>query len=102
MGTHLEEKVEALVQQHVGLVQKRILAEGRRKEAVALEREAAAQHLAIEISVITADMQDINAQVKELQRQGYFLSIERNRSPLSLWCRGPGPSFARVISWRLH
>ena len=79
MQTHIEEKISALVEQHRALVDKRKLSEGRRKEALALDREAAAQHFAVEISVYTADMQDINAKIKDFQRQNYFISIERNR-----------------------
>ena len=79
MQTHIEEKINALVEQHRAMVDKRKVSEGRRKEALALDREAAAQHFAVEISVYTADMQDINAKIKDFQRQNYFISIERNR-----------------------
>lgn len=79
MSTHIEDKTNTLVEQHRVLVDKRKIAEGRRKEAMALDREAAAQHFAVEISVFTADMQDINARIKDFQRQNYFISIERNR-----------------------
>jgi hypothetical protein len=61
------------------LTEKRNLCEQRRREAQSQSRQAAAHHLTVEISLHTADMQDINAHVKDLQRQIYFLSIERNR-----------------------
>ena len=41
--------------------------------------EVAAQHLTVEISMATTDMQDLNAKIKDLQRKIYFIAIERNR-----------------------
>ena len=79
METHLDDKITVLVNKHKELSEKRALAETRRREAQSQSREAAAQHLTVEISLHTADMQDINASIKDLQRQIYFIAIERNR-----------------------
>ena len=79
METHMEDQISSLVQAHHDSAAKRKIAENRRREAQSMDREAAAQHLTVEISMHTADMQDVNSQIKELQRQMYFVSIERNR-----------------------
>jgi len=79
MESHLDDKINTLVEKHKELSSKRQLAETRRREAQSQSREAAAQHLTVEISLHTADMQDINASIKDLQRQIYFIAIERNR-----------------------
>eukprot|EP00605_Chrysophyceae_sp_TOSAG23-4_P002502 GSChrysophyteH1.ASY1.ANO1.2765.1 assembled CDS len=79
METHLEDKISTMVDKHKEIAEKRNLAEKRRREAQSLSRDAAAHHLTVEISLHSADMQDINAHVKDLQRQIYFIAIERNR-----------------------
>ena len=63
---------------HHELADKRKLAEARRR-ALETDREVAAQHLTVEISMATTDMQDLNAKIKDLQRKIYFIAIERNR-----------------------
>lgn len=79
MEAHIEDQVEILVEKYQKLSEKRKLSEIRRKDALAIERDVAAQHIAVEISVLTADMQEINNKIKEFQRQSYFLSLERRR-----------------------
>ena len=79
MESHLDDKITTMVAKHKEISMKRQLAETRRREAQSQSREAAAQHLTVEISLHTADMQDINASIKDLQRQIYFIAIERNR-----------------------
>ena len=73
MQVHLEEQINVLVEKHRTTAEKRKVAETRRKEAVAVDRDAAAQHFVVEISIATADMQDINSMIKDLQRQSYFI-----------------------------
>jgi hypothetical protein len=59
-------------------VKKQALAKAR-AEALSIDRPAAAQQLAIEVGVVGADMESLAAETKELQRQSYFVSLERQR-----------------------
>jgi len=79
MESHIEDQVNALVEKYQKFSSKRQNSEAKRKEALSLGREVAAQHIAVEISILTADMQEINSKIKELQRQSYFISLERKR-----------------------
>lgn len=79
MESHIEDQVNALVEKYQKFNSKRQNAEAKRKEALSLGRDVAAQHIAVEISILTADMQEINSKIKELQRQSYFISLERKR-----------------------
>lgn len=79
METHLEEQVNILVDQYQSLSEKRKSYDTKRKEALSLDRDVAAQHIAVEISIMTADMQEINGKIKEIQKQGYFIALERRR-----------------------
>lgn len=79
MESHIEDQVNALVEKYQKFSDKRQIAEARRKDALTLGRDVAAQHIAVEISILTADMQEINSKIKEIQRQSYFISLERKR-----------------------
>lgn len=79
MEAHLEDQVQTHVRDYQQIVEKKKVAEHRRNEALLMRKEVAAQHIAVEISIMIADMQDINTTIKDLQRQGYFISLERRR-----------------------
>jgi len=79
MMTHVEEKVKVLFEQGKDISEKRKLYAIRMKEAQAQGKETASQHIAAEISVLTAKLQDLQIQIKNLQREGYFISLERKR-----------------------
>ncbi|MEC8391647.1 MAG: hypothetical protein VXZ58_02055, partial [Actinomycetota bacterium] len=79
METHLEDQINTLVAHHHDLADKRRLAEQKRREALSLSKDVAAQHITVEISMHTSDMQELNAKIKDLQRQIYFFAVERNR-----------------------
>ena len=79
MESHIEDQVNSLVEKYQKFSSKRQNSEAKRKEALSQGRDVAAQHFAVEISILTADMQEINSKIKELQRQSYFISLERKR-----------------------
>lgn len=79
MEAHIEDQISAHVQNYHKIQSKRSNADQRRVDAMTAHKEIAAQHIAVEISILTADMQDINTKIKELQRQSYFISLERKR-----------------------
>ena len=79
MEAHIEDQISAHVHNYHSIQSKRSNADQRRIDALTARKDIAAQHIAVEISILTADMQDINTKIKELQRQSYFISLERKR-----------------------
>ena len=79
METHLEDQINTMVTHHHDLAEKRRLAEQKRRDALSMSKDVAAQHITVEISMHTSDMQELNSQIKDMQRQIYFIAIERNR-----------------------
>jgi septal ring factor EnvC (AmiA/AmiB activator) len=76
---HIAEKLQFLVKEYKQLQTKRQALVKARNEALSIDRQVSAQQLAIEIGVVGADMESLEAETKELQRQAYFVSLERNR-----------------------
>jgi hypothetical protein len=74
-----EEQVEKLVSDYRELDLKKQTYEAKRREALAQDRDIAAQKLGVEISFFAVELQDINMRIKDIQRQSYFLGLERNR-----------------------
>ena len=84
MRAHLEDKIDSKARAYSeGMEQKNIL-EARRKQAVELGREIAAQHIAVEASIAYAELQTINSEVKEMQREIYFFDLEIKRKDMIL------------------
>ena len=79
MEAHLEDQIKVLVENYKQLSVKKQKNERKRVDAIEAHREVAAQHIAVEVSIIAADMQDINRNIKDLQRQMYFINLDRNR-----------------------
>ena len=77
--SHIEEQTGAKVMQYHDLTAQVQRAEKRRVQALREARETAAQHLAVEIAMMTADKQSCNQTIKELQREAYFIGLERKR-----------------------
>eukprot|EP01038_Epipyxis_sp_PR26KG_P009224 gene9224-12437_t len=49
------------------------------QEAISFGKEAAAQHMTAEITVINTKLKALNQQVKDLQRESYFIELEMKR-----------------------
>jgi hypothetical protein len=79
MQVNVDEKIQFLTNHHLDLLNQRAAMDARMKEAKALGREVAAQHIAAEISVNSAAIIENNAKIKDLQRECYFVNLERKR-----------------------
>jgi len=75
----LEEKITYLSEHHEVLLSRRSLLEGRVRDARSMGKEVAAQHVLAEISVNAALIIDNTSKIKDLQREVYFISLERKR-----------------------
>lgn len=79
MLSHIQEKVQALVQSHRELQKKKKLLDQKFIEAKSLNREVACQHLAAEIFVVNTEVAENGGKIKDLQRESYFIDLERKR-----------------------
>ncbi len=79
MFSHIQEKVNSLVQTHRELQKKKQLLDQKFLEAKSLNREVACQHLAAEIFVVNTEVAENGAKIKDLQRESYFIGLERKR-----------------------
>ncbi len=79
MIAHIQEKVNALVDDHRNLQQRKKSLEQKFAEAKSLNREVACQHLAAEIFVANTEIAENGSKIKDLQRESYFIGLERKR-----------------------
>jgi len=76
---HIEDQTSAKVIQYHDLNAEIKRLTRRRNEALSQARDIAAQHLAVEISMLSLDKQNVNETIKNLQREVYFVELERKR-----------------------
>ncbi|KAJ1432784.1 hypothetical protein B484DRAFT_429748, partial [Ochromonadaceae sp. CCMP2298] len=79
MLAHVDEKVAFLASHHAELGAKKKTFEVKLGEARQMGRETAAQHFLAEISLLGSVMGDNNQKIKDMQREAYFISLERKR-----------------------
>ena len=107
MQSHIEDKIEAKVEDYQQVSQRKTVLEAKRLEMLSYERyyksvraligaqikiilipdhfmsrPQAAQSIAVEISILVADMHQINSEIKDMQRESYFLGLDRKRKKL--------------------
>lgn len=75
----MEEKISFLGEYHETLLNRRAQLEGRMRDARSMGKEVAAQHVSAEISVNAALILENTSKIKDLQREVYFISLERKR-----------------------
>jgi hypothetical protein len=76
---HIEDQINTKVDEYQCLKQKLKETERRRRDCQSAFRDGAAAKLGVEASILTAELQSINLQVKNLQRESYFVNLERKR-----------------------
>lgn len=79
MIAHIQEKINSLVQVHRDLQKKKKLLDQKFLEAKSLNRDVACQHLAAEIFVVNTEITENGGKIKDLQRESYFIGLERKR-----------------------
>mmetsp|Transcript_22502 Transcript_22502/g.32860 ORF Transcript_22502/g.32860 Transcript_22502/m.32860 type:complete len:1106 (-) Transcript_22502:82-3399(-) len=79
MQAHVEDQCAAVVHDHTELTKKLAALEKKRAEAVFLDKTALVQKLNIEISIAEGEILNKAMQLKDLQRQKYFLDQEISR-----------------------
>jgi len=82
MRAHLEDKIRSKVDSYRSASDQKKVMEARRVDALALGRDIAAQHLAVEIGIVFADLQAINMEIKDMQREIYFFDLEISRKDM--------------------
>ena len=76
---HIEDQISAKVMEYHELSDGIKRLETKRNLALKEARDVGAQHVAIEIAMMTADKQECNQAIKDLQRESYFVNLERKR-----------------------
>ena len=76
---HIEDQTSAKVMEYHDLSAQISGLEKKRNLAIREARDVGAQHLAVEIAMLTADKQTCNQIIKDLQRESYFVGLERKR-----------------------
>ena len=84
MRTHLEDKIQTKVVSYKVSNEHKELLENRRKEALSLYRDIAAQKIAVQISMLFTELQSINCEIKDMQREIYFFDLEISRKEMIL------------------
>jgi hypothetical protein len=79
MRCHVLDQIDTLVEEHGVFTQQHSALERRRAEAVALENTALSKRLAVDINILEGDMAHRSSEVKNQQRQTYFLQQEMSR-----------------------
>ena len=77
--SHLEEQIQILISQFQEYSQSKLVLEHRLREAKSLNRSLAAQSISIDLSILTADMEQCNSKIRDDQRQIYFIVEEVKR-----------------------
>lgn len=76
---HIEDQISSKVMEYHELSDGIRRLETKRNLALKEARDVGAQHVAIEIAMMTADKQECNQAIKDLQRESYFVNLERKR-----------------------
>jgi hypothetical protein len=84
MRTHLEDKIQTKVATYKVSNEHKEVLENRRKEALSLYRDIAAQKIAVQISMLFTELQTINCEIKDMQREIYFFDLEISRKEMIL------------------
>jgi chromosome segregation ATPase len=79
MIAHIEEKLEVHQSNHRDLLAKKKLMEQRLAEAKQIGREVAAQNISAEVFVANSEISESAGNIKSLQREMYFIRLERKR-----------------------
>ena len=79
MRCHVIDQVDSLVEEHGVFTQQHVSLERRRAEAIALENAALSKRLGVEISMLEGELSHRASEVKNHQRQSYFLQQEMTR-----------------------
>ncbi len=79
MISHIEEKIEVGVQEFRDLESKKKIIEQKLLEARRFNKEVAIMHLSAELFVFNTQIGESGAKIKDLQREAYFINLERKR-----------------------
>lgn len=82
MRAHLDDKIQSKVESYRTVTEQKKNLEARRVEALSTARDIAAQHLAVEVGILFADLQMINKEIKDMQREIYFFDLEISRKQM--------------------
>ena len=77
--SHIQEKINAHSQIQNDLQRKKQSLDQKLAEAKSHNREVACQHLAAEIFVTKSEIIENGSIIKDLQRESYFISLEKKR-----------------------
>ena len=76
---HIEDQISAKVIEYHEVRDKVTNLERKRRQAISGAHDAAERACSIEISILSSDMQEINETIKNLQRESYFIELEKKR-----------------------
>eukprot|EP01040_Poterioochromonas_malhamensis_P003722 gene3724-3977_t len=82
MLSHIQEKINTITEQIQDIAKRRKLLEFRFSEAKTQGKEVASQHIAAEILLLNQEISEHQLQIKENQKESYFLTLEKKRKYL--------------------